>query len=208
MEMKRNRNRNRLVIVLAALLFIACVCVAGCGKAKTADQAEPEEEEIELTERFYSIEITMQGGGKIVLELDAEAAPITVANFLKLVDAGYYDGLTFHRIIAGFMIQGGCPDGTGKGGPDKRIKGEFADNGWDNPISHVRGVISMARSDDPDSARSQFFITNAGSTFLDGKYAAFGIVTSGMEVVDEITATPLNGEKPIDPPVIESIRRK
>jgi peptidyl-prolyl cis-trans isomerase B (cyclophilin B) len=155
-----------------------------------------------------TIEITMVDGGVITLELDPAAAPITVANFLKLVDDKYYDGLTFHRIIPGFMIQGGCPLGTGTGGSDKKIKGEFSANGHENPISHKRGVISMARSQDMNSASCQFFITNADSAFLDGNYAAFGIVTSGMDVVDEISAVPTGAnDKPDTPVVIKSIRR-
>ena len=155
-----------------------------------------------------SIEITMVGGGKIAVELDSEAAPLTVENYLKLVDENYYDGLTFHRIIPGFMIQGGCPDGTGMGGPGSHVKGEFSSNGWDNPISHKCGVISMARSQAPDSAGSQFFITNADAEFLDGNYAAFGLVTSGMEVVQEISGVPTGpDDRPNEPVVIEAIRR-
>ena len=132
------------------------------------------------------IVIEMENGGKIELELDAKAAPITVENFEKLVREGFYDGLIFHRVISGFMIQGGCPEGTGMGGPGYHIKGEFAANGVENPIKHVRGVISMARAQDPDSAGSQFFIMHADAPYLDGQYAAFGKVISGMEVVDQI----------------------
>ena len=132
------------------------------------------------------IVIEMENGGKIELELDAKAAPITVENFEKLVREGFYDGLIFHRVISGFMIQGGCPEGTGMGGPGYHIKGEFAANGVENPIKHVRGVISMARAQDPDSAGSQFFIMHADAPYLDGQYAAFGKVVSGMEVVDQI----------------------
>ena len=132
------------------------------------------------------IVIEMQNGGKIELELDAKAAPITVENFEKLVREGFYDGLIFHRVISGFMIQGGCPEGTGMGGPGYHIKGEFAANGVENPIKHVRGVISMARAQDPDSAGSQFFIMHADAPYLDGQYAAFGKVISGMDVVDQI----------------------
>jgi len=155
------------------------------------------------------IEITMESGGVITIELDPVAAPITVANFLKLVDEGFYDGLTFHRIIPKFMIQGGDPQGTGSGGTNEKIKGEFSENGWDNPISHKRGVISMARTDDPNSASCQFFITNADSEYLDGNYAAFGYVTSGMDVVDEISAVPTGANnKPLEPVVMEKIRRK
>ena len=124
--------------------------------------------------------------GDIVLELDAAAAPITVANFLELVGVGFYDSLIFHRVISGFMIQGGCPEGTGMGGSGKKIKGEFASNGIKNPIKHVRGVISMARSTDPNAASSQFFIMHADAPHLDGQYAAFGKVVSGMDVVDRI----------------------
>jgi peptidyl-prolyl cis-trans isomerase B (cyclophilin B) len=125
------------------------------------------------------------------------------------VDEGFYDGLTFHRIIPDFMIQGGDPDGTGMGGSDEQIKGEFSANGWDNPISHARGVISMARSGDPNSASSQFFITNTDADFLDGQYAAFGVVTSGMEVVDEISAVKTGAnDMPDTPVVIKTIRRK
>ncbi len=134
--------------------------------------------------------IEMENGGIIELELDSTAAPITVENFEKLVNAHFYDGLIFHRVISGFMIQGGCPDGTGMGGPGWHIKGEFADNGVANPIKHTRGVISMARAMDPDSAGSQFFIMHADAPYLDGKYAAFGKVVSGMDVVDGIAAVP------------------
>ena len=133
--------------------------------------------------------IEMQNGGEIKLELDASAAPITVENFEKLVRQGFYDGLTFHRVISGFMIQGGCPEGTGMGGPGYSIKGEFSSNGVENPIKHERGVISMARAQSPDSAGSQFFIMHADAPYLDGQYAAFGRVVSGMEVVDEIANT-------------------
>lgn len=132
------------------------------------------------------VKIEMMDGGVITLELDASAAPITVANFEKLVKEGFYDGLIFHRVIAGFMIQGGDPTGTGMGGSDEEIKGEFASNGVNNPISHKRGVISMARTQIPDSASSQFFICHADATFLDGQYAAFGHVVDGIEVVDKI----------------------
>ena len=157
------------------------------------------------------IRITMENGKTIDLELDAQAAPITVENFLKLVNDKYYDGLTFHRIIPGFMIQGGCPEGTGMGGPGWHIKGEFAANGWDNPIKHVRGVISMARAGDPDSAGSQFFIMHDYAPYLDGQYAAFGRVVSGLDVVDEIAGTPtinnwFHRDFPKDPQVIKTIR--
>ena len=130
--------------------------------------------------------ITVKDYGEIDVELDADTAPITVTNFVKLVQDNFYDGLTFHRIIDGFMIQGGDPEGTGRGGSDETIKGEFSENGVKNDISHERGVISMARSSDPDSASSQFFIVQSDSTYLDGQYAAFGHVTEGMDIVDQI----------------------
>ena len=151
----------------------------------------------------------MQDGGVIDLELDEKAAPITVENFLKLVNAKFYDGTIFHRVIAGFMIQGGDPQGTGMGGPGWTIKGEFAQNGVDNPISHKRGVISMARAMDPDSAGSQFFIMHADGEFLDGQYAAFGHVVNGMDVVDRIASAKTNrwaGDRPYEDQVMETVR--
>lgn len=132
--------------------------------------------------------IEMENGKKIKLELYPEAAPRTVANFEKLVREGFYDGLIFHRVIAGFMIQGGDPEGTGMGGASERIVGEFAMNGHQNPIKHTRGVISMARSQNPNSASSQFFIMHADAPHLDGQYAAFGRVIEGMDAVDEIAS--------------------
>ncbi|MBQ7907654.1 MAG: peptidylprolyl isomerase [Clostridia bacterium] len=132
------------------------------------------------------VRIEMENGGIIDIELYEDKAPITTANFKKLVSEGFYDGLIFHRVISGFMIQGGDPTGTGCGGADENIKGEFLANGIKNDISHVRGVISMARSQNPNSASSQFFIMHKDGKFLDGQYAAFGMVVSGMEVVDKI----------------------
>ena len=152
------------------------------------------------------IVIEMETGGKIELELDAKAAPITVENFEKLVREGFYDGLIFHRVISGFMIQGGCPEGTGMGGPGYHIKGEFAANGVENPIKHVRGVISMARAQDPNSAGSQFFIMHADAPYLDGQYAAFGKVVSGMEVVDQIAdAVTDYSDRPYDDIVMKRV---
>ena len=145
--------------------------------------------------------------GTIEVELDKDAAPITVENFVKLADKGFYKGLTFHRVIKGFMIQGGCPKGNGTGGPGYCIKGEFAANGVNNPISHKRGVISMARAMDPDSAGSQFFIMHKDGEFLDGQYAAFGHVTEGIEVVDAIASVETNYyDAPLEKVVIKSIR--
>ena len=140
------------------------------------------------------VRITMEDGGIIDIELNEEAAPITCENFKKLVGQGFYNGLTFHRVIPGFMIQGGDPQGTGMGGPGYRIKGEFSHNGFKNDLKHERGVLSMARSMMPDTAGSQFFIMHAKAKHLDGEYAAFGMVIEGMDVVDEIanTATDYN----------------
>ena len=135
---------------------------------------------------IHHAEIEVKDYGTIKVELDADTAPISVTNFVKLAQEHFYDGLTFHRIIDGFMIQGGDPEGTGRGGSDETIKGEFSENGVENNISHERGVISMARSSDPDSASSQFFIVQSDSTYLDGQYAAFGHVTEGMDIVDQI----------------------
>ena len=132
----------------------------------------------------------MENGGKIELELSPEAAPLTVKNFEKLVKEGFYDGLTFHRVIPGFMIQGGDPLGNGMGGSEKKLVGEFRANGFNNPIKHERGVISMARAYDPNSASSQFFIMHKNAPHLDGQYAAFGKVVNGMDVVDEIASIP------------------
>ena len=155
------------------------------------------------------IRITMKDGGVIDIELDEKAAPLTVENFLKLVNVKFYDGTIFHRVIPGFMIQGGDPQGTGMGGPGWTIKGEFSANGVDNPISHKRGVISMARAMDPDSAGSQFFIMHADADYLDGQYAAFGHVVSGMDVVDRIAGVRTNrwaGDRPYEDQVMETVR--
>ncbi len=159
----------------------------------------------------HHAEIQIKDYGTIKLELDADTAPITVENFAKLVNEQFYDGLTFHRIISGFMIQGGDPKGNGLGGSDETIKGEFSENGVENNISHKRGVISMARSNDPDSASSQFFIVHQDSNYLDGQYAAFGKVTEGIEIVDKICENTevidRNGTvEKANQPVIESIK--
>ena len=159
----------------------------------------------------HNVEIAIKDYGIIKVELDADNAPITVTNFVSLVKGGFYDGLTFHRIIKDFMIQGGDPLGNGTGGSEETIKGEFKNNGVNNTISHVRGVISMARGQDYDSASSQFFIVHKDSTFLDDEYAAFGHVTEGMEIVDKIcedaNPTDDNGTiKKENQPIIESIK--
>ena len=160
---------------------------------------------------IHHADISIRDYGDIKVELDADTAPITVTNFVKLAQEGFYDGLTFWRIIDGFMMQGGDPKGNGTGGSGETIKGEFTSNGVKNDISHVRGIISMARSTDPDSASSQFFIVQSDSTFLDGDYAAFGKVTEGMDIVDEIckNANPTDDNGTIkadEQPVIDSIQ--
>ena len=195
---------KRAICVL--LILVTALTLGACGK-KAETPAAP------AAEAFQNVrhaEITVKDYGVIKLELDAGSAPITVENFVKLAQSGFYDGLTFHRIMDGFMIQGGDPDGNGSGGSGETIKGEFQQNGVDNPISHVKGVISMARAKNPDSASSQFFITVADSTFLDGAYAAFGHVTEGMEIAEQIAkdAKPIdnNGTIPADQqPVIERV---
>ena len=193
------------------IAFLLCAVLAGaalgCG---SKDKSEASAGDADLLSGLHYAEIEVEDYGTISLELDADTAPITVTNFVNLAKDGFYDGLTFHRIIDGFMIQGGDPLGNGTGGSDETIKGEFSDNGVENDISHVRGTISMARSSDPDSASSQFFIVHQDSTYLDGQYAAFGHVTDGMDVVDAICEdTPVqdnNGTAAADnQPVITSI---
>ena len=153
------------------------------------------------------IEITMENGKVIRIQLAPDAAPLTCENFTKLVKEGFYDGLIFHRVIPGFMIQGGDPEGTGMGGPGYGIKGEFAQNGVPNPLKHTRGVISMARSQNPNSAGSQFFIMHEDAPHLDGSYAAFGHVVEGMDVVDEIAAVSTDWrDKPKTPVVMKTVR--
>ena len=153
------------------------------------------------------VKITMDNDGIIELELYPEVAPITVQNFVELCEESFYNGLTFHRIIEGFMIQGGDPLGNGMGGSDKQIKGEFAMNGFNNPLRHTRGVISMARAQNPNSASSQFFIMHEDAPHLDGSYAAFGKVINGMDTVDEIASSRVgfDGQTPLVAPVIKSI---
>lgn len=155
-------------------------------RKSTANNKNNEEEKSMYSTGKHHAEIVVKNYGTISLELDADVAPITVENFAKLVNKGFYDGLTFHRIISGFMVQGGDPLGTGMGGSDEEIKGEFQANGVKNSISHVRGTISMARSSAFNSASSQFFIVHQDSKYLDGQYAGFGKVTGGIEIVDKL----------------------
>ena len=208
-EKAKTEMRNKLIALVAVLLVagVALFVVLGGGdKTESIQQTEPGE----VIATDY-IQIEVEGYGTITAELYGEVAPITVANFLKLVNEGFYDGLTFHRIIEGFMIQGGDPLGNGTGGSDEKIKGEFSANGWDNPLEHDRGVLSMARSSAYDSASSQFFIMHEDSPHLDGSYAAFGKVLTGIEIVDAICQnTPVtdgNGTvTKANQPVITSIK--
>lgn len=154
----------------------------------------------------YMVVFELENGKKIKAELYPDVAPITVANFEKLIKEGFYDGLIFHRVIPGFMIQGGCPEGTGMGGPEERIKGEFLANGVVNNLKHTRGVLSMARTADPNSAGSQFFIMHADAPHLDGQYAAFGKVIEGMDAVDEIAETPTDySDRPLKEQKIKKV---
>ena len=200
-------------IGIAAAIILALFVVTGCQKQeespKKSEQKKTEASE-ELLSGTHHAEIQVKDYGTITVELDADTAPITVTNFVNLAKDGFYDNLTFHRIMDGFMIQGGDPNGDGTGGADQTIKGEFSSNGVENEISHTRGTISMARAQDPDSASSQFFIVQEDSDYLDGNYAAFGHVTSGMEIVDQICKdVPVEDDngtvKAENQPVIEKI---
>ena len=212
-------------IALAAVLTAGCITMSACSSkgssssstettataAATAASTTAAATQDEIKGEVTNIAIDVKDYGTISLELYNDLAPITVKNFVKLVNEGFYDGLTFHRIMDGFMIQGGDPLGTGMGGSDQTIKGEFKNNGVENNLSHTRGVISMARSTDPDSASSQFFIVQQDSVFLDGDYAAFGKVNDGMDVVDKIAkdAKPTDNNGTIEKdqqPVITSIK--
>ena len=168
------------ITALFLCLTLGVSMLTGCGSSKE------ETETTALLSGLHHVEIEIEDHGTIALELDADTAPVSVTNFIDLAKEGFYDGLTFHRIINGFMMQGGCPNGNGTGGSGKTIRGEFSQNKYENNISHVRGVVSMARSQQPNSASSQFFIVHQDSTFLDGQYAAFGYVTEGMDIVDVI----------------------
>lgn len=177
----------KIAKVLLTVLLIGVLGITGCSAYGTYYEDDGDEFVDEsLMKGIHHVEIEVKDYGTIKLELDADTAPITVTNFIELANEGFYDGLTFHRIINGFMIQGGDPLGNGTGGSEKTIKGEFNVNAIENNISHTRGTVSMARSQLYDSASSQFFIVHQDSQFLDGQYAGFGHVTEGMEVVDAI----------------------
>ena len=199
---------KKLLKVLLVLMTV--VSIAGCSSKTTTEKATKKTKTLSGN---YQVEIKVKDYGTIYAEIDADTAPITVTNFVKLSKEKFYDDLTFHRIIDGFMIQGGDPKGDGTGGSKETIKGEFSDNGVKNPLSHTRGALSMARSQDNDSASSQFFIVQSDSTYLDGQYAVFGYVYEGMDIVDQICkdvkVQDNNGTvKKENQPVIESIRCK
>ncbi len=203
-EQARRAKVRRQKRILAAAVLVVIAAVAAVLIWNNQKKKE------EASAGDYTAEIAVKDYGTITVELDGDAAPETVKNFVSLAESGFYDGLTFHRIIDGFMIQGGDPNGDGTGGSEETIPGEFSANGFDNPLSHTRGTISMARSQDYDSASSQFFIMQEDTPSLDGQYAAFGHVTSGMEVVDAICQDAVNGDAngvlpAEDQPVIESI---
>ena len=208
--------------IALSFCLLAALLLGGCGGKDTTQDAtqdtadESQNEQMDSSQDVaegvgtHHVEITIKDMGTIKVELDGDAAPITVQNFLDLAGSGFYDGLTFHRIINGFMMQGGDPNGDGTGGSEQTIKGEFAENGIENDLSHTRGAISMARAQDMDSASSQFFIVHQDSTYLDGQYACFGYVTDGMDIVDKICEnTPVEDSNgtvlPENQPVIESI---
>ncbi len=211
---------------ICLILAVCALMCSGCGnninttsstnsakstpKTTAKPSATPQQTEwIVPTEADVSqiVEMEMESGGKVKIGLCPQYAPETVENFVNLAKEGFYDGLTFHRVISGFMVQGGDPEGTGMGGSDKQIKGEFAANGFNkNVITHARGVISMARSQIPDSASSQFFIVHQNSDFLDGQYAAFGVVLEGIEVIDEIASVQTGeNDEPTQPVVIKKM---
>ena len=223
-KLAQPKSKKPLYLALGAVALVAVaalVLIFTLGGNDAETPTEPPQSPTESAEATsgeptisgkHHVQIEIQDYGTISVELDADAAPITVENFLKLANEGFYNGLTFHRIMEGFMMQGGDPNGNGTGGSDETIKGEFSDNGVENPLSHTRGAISMARNGyDMNSASSQFFIVHEDSTFLDGKYACFGYVTDGMDVVDAVCEaarpTDNNGTiRPEEQPVITEIR--
>lgn len=204
------RSRGKLyysvfVVLIAAFMLTSCGTQAENEQTGEKKSKARNDYSSEVTEKPI-VTITMENDEKIVLELDPAAAPNTVANFISLVEQGFYDGLIFHRVIPDFMIQGGDPEGNGSGGPGYSIEGEFTANGFENNLTHERGVISMARTGDPNSAGSQFFIMVKESSHLDGEYAAFGKVIEGMETVDAIVNTERNSaDKPLEDQKMKSV---
>src|SRR5699024_1308105 len=210
------KHRNMLIMLI--FLFLAIVAI-GCG-TQNEEQAEQQDANTETSETETEgnnndnlskegnpvVTITMENDEQIVIELYPDIAPNTVNNFISLIEDGFYDGLTFHRVIPDFMIQGGDPEGIGTGGPGYSIKGEFSSNGFTNDLKHTRGVISMARSQDPDSAGSQFFLMVSDSPHLDGDYAGFGEVTEGMDTVDEIVSVDRDdNDKPLEDQIMKKV---
>ncbi|WP_318361092.1 peptidylprolyl isomerase [uncultured Agathobaculum sp.] len=209
--------KKRTFLLFALLAMLVLTACGGKSNAQT-DTSAPDDSSQQTTADDtaepigqHHAQITVKDYGTIDIELDGDVAPISVQNFIDLANDGFYDGLTFHRIITGFMMQGGDPTGTGMGGSEDNIKGEFSANGVKNDLSHTRGAVSMARSNDYDSASSQFFIVQQDSTYLDGQYACFGYVTNGMDVVDAICDnTPVTDDngtvEAANQPVIESVK--
>ena len=200
------RNKVYLLIVMFAAVLLLGGCGTGGEKEQTGEEAAKGTDYAASVKEKPVVTITMENDEKIVLELDPATAPNTVANFISLVEDGFYDGLTFHRVIPGFMIQGGDPKGNGSGGPGYTIDGEFTANGFENNLKHERGVISMARTQDPNSAGSQFFIMVEEATTLDGEYASFGKVIEGMETADAIvTVERGSADKPVEPQKMKKV---
>ncbi|WP_424769244.1 peptidylprolyl isomerase [Paenibacillus sp. sgz302251] len=199
--LRRNKRFGVMLLLMLTLLVIAAGCGANkAGSGNTGETPVDEGPELLGPDKHPVVTILLSNDKTIKAELYPEVAPNTVSNFISLIQKGYYDGLIFHRVIPGFMIQGGDPDGTGMGGPGYSIAGEFAGNGFENKLKHTRGVLSMARSQAPDSAGSQFFIMVAEAPSLDNQYASFGKVTEGLEAVDEIVNQERDGnDKPITP---------
>ena len=206
--MEKSIKKSFAIIGAIAIAVLLAFTICGCAKKSSSNSSSSSSSKFSADnfKQTDQVEIEVANYGKIKVGLDANAAPITVANFKQLVSDGFYNGLTFHRIIPGFMIQGGCPEGTGMGGPGYTIKGEFRANGIKNNLKHTRGVLSMARSSMNDTAGSQFFIMHEDAPHLDGQYAAFGKVIEGMEIVDEIAETPTDyRDRPVFSQKMESV---
>lgn len=193
---------KKKIIVLVS--FMVILLLGGCGSTKEGEINNMKFKETEETTNYVKIEMT--SGDLMILELYPDIAPVTVENFQKLVSEKFYDNLIFHRVLESFMIQGGDPQGTGMGGSKEKIKGEFKSNGFENNLKHERGVISMARSQDKNSASSQFFICHEDASHLDGEYASFGKLIAGFDTLDKIATTKVNGEKPVTDQKIKTIR--